>query len=1044
MIEKYLTIIISIETLEEKDNLKANINYCLENGNSNKNLIDFVLLDLTQNSLQAINSQNIIKEISQELSLNYFEKLYKNLSNSHAKNLLVSSINSKYIMFVDSNFAPYSGFFEDILNEIKVSGLENYCDEFLLIPLIKTTKKGKKLFLETDEKLRKSLFLQKILEDDKEYLQEFSPLDSIAIYNRHNFLVQGGFDFEYEDIGFETIELNYRLMQNLNKISTPKTKFTNKSLEDILKYNSWEDLYSLYTDILLKKSLICFSFDEENSFYTNKQKFIEKAKIDFNKNKNRQILPDLNRGKTLYFTRTNAFIYNKQTLPLFGKLYYLDEDLFSVDEILSYIEKNSINRVLMFNPFATEKRVELSNTLREKNIELIIAERGALRDSVFFDYSGFNAQSKSYDAKYWDKELNENQIKQVFDYINEEKNLNISLEKQIEKIGKNRLKDELGIKENQKILFVPLQRPNDTVITYFCGKIQTYDNFLNLVEDVAKNIDSSWKVVVKKHPLEDEVKPIENIIYSSHNIKDLLESSDALLLINSGVGLLAMLWEKPVFYCGEVFYGDDRINKNVTTKDELFNHLKNNFKPNKDTIYKYLYYLLEEFYSFGNFTTKEISWQDSGRMTLTTDIDFYKIRNIIDEKINFSHYKKPKISYNSPLFDRYKNSLAKNSNKTILLLTHIDFWNLEMGSHQRVFALINYLQNHYKVKIGYLRDISRKEKQTLEKYEFDISYITYLKKADESLDKVDKYLDENPILKPFYKEDLYLKMATFIKSIEFDTVIVEYLQFSYFLPLFENKTKILDTHDIMYKRAETFRKNNQKHWIDIDKNQEFKIFKFYDRVLAIQKEENSHLLINGINSLYTPHPVKIGNLLKLEKQADKIIKIVFIGGYNIPNKESIEWFIRHIWRYIKNYSNIKLCIYGKVTQFLINKNLEDENIVLYGKVEDLNEVYNDATIAINPVKIGGGLKIKNIEALSFQTPLITTKVGSMGLESEVNISFLEANTIDEWINSILILINYPQKREDLAKNARNFIEKDFNEDISYKELITFLKEENID
>lgn len=1039
MTKKYLTLIIFIQNKEEQDTLKAKLNYILKN--KDKSFIDIVILDLTHNLTEASKKENSIEEIAFKLGIEYKRKKYKNLSNSHTKNLIASSINTKYILYINSNFLSYSGFFEDILVEIKISNLDKYADEFLLIPIIKLTEKGKSLFQSTDDNLKKPLLLQKFLENDTKYVKEFSSLDSIALYNRHNFLAQGGFDFEYEEFGFEEIELNYRLMLNLNKIKTPKQKFSNKDSETSFKYDSWEDLYSLYTNILLNKSLIAFFFDANSSLNLNKQKFTTKSLLDLNKKKNRQILPDLNRGKTLYFSKTNAFIYNRQTLPLFGKLYYLDEDLFSADEILKYIEINTINRVLMFNPFATEKRIELSNTLREKNLELIIAERGALRDSVFFDYSGFNAQSKSYDAKYWDKELNESQIKRVLNYIDEEKNLNISLEKQLEKIGKNRLKDELGIKENQKILFVPLQRPNDTVITYFCGKIETYDKFLNLVEDVAKNIDSNWRVVVKKHPLEDEVKPIENIIYSSHNIKDLLDSSDALLLINSGVGLLAMLWEKPVFYCGEVFYGDDRINKNITTKEELFYHLKNSFKPNKDTIYKYLYYLLEEFYSFGNFTTKEITWQDSGRMTLTTDIDFYKIRNIVEDKIDYSHYKKPIISYNSPLFKEYKNKVVKNSNKTILVLTHIDFWNLEMGSHQRIFTLLSYLNKHFNLKIAYLRDITRQDKQILENYEFDISYITYLKKADISLDSVNDYLDKNPVLKPFYKEDLYLKMATFIKNIEFDTVIVEYLQFSYFLPLFENKTKILDSHDIMYKRAETFIKNNQKHWIDINKDEEFKIFKSYNRVLAIQKEENSHLLINGIKSLYTPHPVKIGNQLRA-KQIDNMIKIVFIGGYNIPNKESIEWFIENIWKYFKNYSNIKLCIYGKVTNYL--KYIKDKNIVLYGKVDNLDEVYKDATIAINPVKLGGGLKIKNIEALSFQIPLITTKVGSMGLESEVNISFLEANTIDEWINSILILINYPQKREDLAKNASKFIEKEFNKDISYQELINYLDEVNID
>ncbi len=104
--------------------------------------------------------------------------------------------------------------------------------------------------------------------------------------------------------------------------------------------------------------------------------------------------------------------------------------------------------------------------------------------------------------------------------------------------------------EGKKVLLVPFQRPSDTTIKYFSDPIGNFENFVSLVEDVNAELcqaGSLWALIAKRHPLEVE-RPSRNLQFvdDETHINDLIDLADAVLVVNSGVGLLAQLWEKPV------------------------------------------------------------------------------------------------------------------------------------------------------------------------------------------------------------------------------------------------------------------------------------------------------------------------------------------------------------------------------------------------------------------------------------------------------------------------------------------------------------------
>jgi len=63
---------------------------------------------------------------------------------------------------------------------------------------------------------------------------------------------------------------------------------------------------------------------------------------------------------------------------------------------------------------------------------------------------------------------------------------------------------------------------------------------------------------------------------------------------------------------------------------------------------------------------------------------------------------------------------------------------------------------------------------------------------------------------------------------------------------------------------------------------------------------------------------------------------------------------------------------------LLNDSSED--IVKLGETAELDSAYDKADIVINPIRFDTGLEIKNIEALGYSNPLVTTSTGAEGME----------------------------------------------------------------
>ena len=132
---------------------------------------------------------------------------------------------------------------------------------------------------------------------------------------------------------------------------------------------------------------------------------------------------------------------------------------------------------------------------------------------------------------------------------------------------------------------------------------------------------------------------------------------------------------------------------------------------------------------------------------------------------------------------------------------------------------------------------------------------------------------------------------------------------------------------------------------------------------------------------------------------------VFFGDLKyLQNVEAVENIIREINPRVAalcNERKYKIMIAGGGASESFAKqmaDLRDENIIYVGYVHDIDDYLQAADVMINPLKHRGGIRIKVIEALGFNTPVVSTEVGAIGIKKSVCGNMLKVVKNNDWDN----------------------------------------------
>ena len=160
--------------------------------------------------------------------------------------------------------------------------------------------------------------------------------------------------------------------------------------------------------------------------------------------------------------------------------------------------------------------------------------------------------------------------------------------------------------------------------------------------------------------------------------------------------------------------------------------------------------------------------------------------------------------------------------------------------------------------------------------------------------------------------------------------------------------------------------------------------------------------------------------------ADQVVpgRVTFLGPtYMFPNRDAVDFFLANSWPLVR-----QRCPDG--TFHLIGKNSADEKarfeshpgVTCNGHVPDIRPHFAESAVSVVPIRVGGGTRLKILDAWSMGKAVVSTSVGCEGLKTVDGVNILIRDNPTEFAAAVVQVLSDGDLRNRLGREARKTAE----------------------
>lgn len=228
----------------------------------------------------------------------------------------------------------------------------------------------------------------------------------------------------------------------------------------------------------------------------------------------------------------------------------------------------------------------------------------------------------------------------------------------------------------------------------------------------------------------------------------------------------------------------------------------------------------------------------------------------------------------------------------------------------------------------------------------------------------------------------------------FDAVHIDHLHMAHYAGCFKDIPCMLDEHNVEYKLLERcaqhegslIKKLLYQQQASKMKKFESRMMKPFRAVFACSSDDREtlknitygnaplYVIANGVDTEYFNAP---GSNDAGEDA------IVFTGSMDwLPNDDAITYFCANILPLIwQKNASVKFYVVGKNPSNVVKElAARDSRVIVTGRVDDVRPYIRRSKVFIVPLRIGGGTRLKILEAMAMGKAIVSTTIGAEGIE----------------------------------------------------------------
>jgi glycosyltransferase involved in cell wall biosynthesis len=150
-------------------------------------------------------------------------------------------------------------------------------------------------------------------------------------------------------------------------------------------------------------------------------------------------------------------------------------------------------------------------------------------------------------------------------------------------------------------------------------------------------------------------------------------------------------------------------------------------------------------------------------------------------------------------------------------------------------------------------------------------------------------------------------------------------------------------------------------------------------LLGLAPEATIGVVPNGVDTTYFSSAAMASD--RVGALAFSAPTLVFSGTLDFrPNVDAVTWFVREVLPRVRaREPDARLLVVGKRPAPALRRLADEGALLLTGEVSDVRPYLAGAAVYVVPMRIGGGVRLKLLEALALELPVVSTSMGAEGL-----------------------------------------------------------------
>jgi glycosyltransferase involved in cell wall biosynthesis len=378
----------------------------------------------------------------------------------------------------------------------------------------------------------------------------------------------------------------------------------------------------------------------------------------------------------------------------------------------------------------------------------------------------------------------------------------------------------------------------------------------------------------------------------------------------------------------------------------------------------------------------------------------------------------------------------------VLLLTQVLPYPPDSGPKVKTYNVLKYLaQRHRVTLVSFVRGDQSEHARRLEQYCQAVHTVPMERGAiRDAWHMVRSLVTGQPFM---MLRDDRKAMRDLIERLRaerhFDVVHADQLNMGQYAERVLGAFKILDAHNalwLLYKRLwETMSPGLRKLLLGRDwrllKAYEGRLVREFDAVLAVSHEDRTALQEAAgqpVDIAVIPIAIDTDEVTIVERDAEPG-HILHIGTmYWPPNIDGVLWFAHEVYPLIRQQRpDVYFDIVGaRPPQEIVALNGDRTGINVLGYVADPTPYLRQAALMVVPLRAGGGMRVKILNAMAQGIPLVSTTLGCEGIEVVPGENILVADEPDALAGAVLHLLNDADLAARLAAEGRRLAEEKYD------------------